>query len=168
VKRTICIVLLAACGKSSAPPTSGSAGPAPAPPSTVAGGATTCASVVSKLESLRNAPQGSLDALATDCEQWSLPYRECLLKIATRDEIPACDREALLARGVDLGGPDCENVIDHFVEVEKMPGDVYAKSKTKLIASCAALPRAVKECSLAATDHAGLVACAAANHETAR
>lgn len=159
------LVALAGCKDKPAP----TPAPAPAPPTQPVGGnATNCENVIAKIEAMRNAPQGSLDELVAQCEQWSVPYRQCILAIGSRDEIPTCDREALLARGVDLGGPDCGQVMDHFAEVEKMPADVYAKTKTRLLATCGALPKTVKECAMAATDHAGLAACSAANHETAR
>lgn len=170
MRRALVVLVVAACGKSSSPPTGGSAA-APAPSPAVEGGnSTSCANVIAKIAAMRQAPSGALDELAAQCEQgpWSEGYRTCIIAIASRDEIPTCDREALRARGVDLGGPDCEQVMDHFAQVEKLPADVYAKSKTKLLATCGALPRAVKECSLAATDHAGLAACASANGEAAR
>ncbi|HEY4180639.1 MAG TPA: hypothetical protein VGM90_27530 [Kofleriaceae bacterium] len=168
MKRSLVVLVAVGCGKSSPPPSSGSS--AAPPPAPVAGGnSTSCANVVVKIEAMRNAPSGSLDELVAQCDAgWSEGYRKCMLAIASRDEIPTCDREALIARGVDMGGPECEQVMQHFADVEKMPADVYAKTKTKLLATCSALPRSVKECALSATDHAGLAACASANTNAAR
>jgi hypothetical protein len=172
-RAAIIVAALVACGKTSSAPGSAGSGSAPPPSNVVSdtsnvASTASCENVLAKLETMRGAPHGALDELAQPCREWSMKYRECILAIATKDEISTCDREALLARGVDLGGPACEQVMEHFATVEKLPADVYQKTKQKLLAACGALPRGVKECSLAATDHAGLAACAAQNHESAR
>lgn len=115
-------------------------------------------------EAVASSIEPSLEKTRKECESsWSPAYRRCAHAARSEESLFACDRDAAIERGEDLGGPSCEQVADHLTKITIDPigpkSDHRAELHARFVTYCQPWGRARKECVLAASTTDAIAAC---------
>lgn len=97
-----------------------------------------------------------MPSIAAECPSWSPALRRCMTAIVTERDVYTCERHKQEEQGIDMSGPSCERVAAHMMRlvIEPIGGDdkqLLERMRTRFDDACAAMPRSLKICVLAAT-----------------
>jgi hypothetical protein len=107
----------------------------------------------------------TIEQTRRECETmpWSSAYRRCAHAARGEHAMLACDREAAIERGEDVGGASCEQVAGHLTKVTIDPIGTEPEHREELrkrfATYCQPWSRAHKACVLAATNKDEITAC---------
>jgi len=99
----------------------------------------------------REDPDEMRKAIESRCvaDGWSAQGRECLAEASDRAAYSACARQEKVRAGKDMGGPDCDVVVDKLEALSRPTGATYREDQHRF---CQTMERSFKECVMALDD----------------
>jgi hypothetical protein len=94
------------------------------------------------------------------CKSFSKNRKRCYVSANNADGLAKCDRDDMIAKGVDMEGPDCSDVWNHYATTLALEGAAKNTARPEVTRTCTTMTRAQKECWLQATTGDAMQRCA--------